>query len=151
MTIHQYVDLSYQRTQLLTTYRQLSRKQQQVLQLTAVLYEPISKAQLLSCWNRLHPIDSTYPKFTNSTFNPVFAALTAPGLIVAAPAHSYRCHPLLVEILTREAIDAETFEAMATAIAAQLPLTYLGPSKKIFFRGLSNLCGWPVGRFIGIS
>jgi superfamily II DNA or RNA helicase len=149
MTINQYAEVARQRTELFNTYRQLSSTSQQVLQLMAVAYEPIPKWQLLDILHNLHQVDSRYPKLTDKTLKPIFSGLTAQGLLIPTHNIGYRCHTLLVEILTREAVHLGNFEPMVQAIEQKMPVTYLGKSDKIIFRGFEQfmrICRWAVYR-----
>ncbi len=139
MNVDQFTEVARQRTYRLNAYRELPVQAQSVLQLMAVAYEAMDLAQVIQACNELHQLDERYPRFSHGTFKPIFTELMVQGLILPGQNQGYRCDDLLVEILTREAVNAGIFEAMAEAIEETLPLTYIGSSDQILFQNLDQL------------
>ncbi len=114
-------DPNTQRNALLESYRKLPEQDRELMQLLSVIYATVSKTKLLDCYNRyLAGIGKARLANTNG-LTPVLTGLARQRL-VADHRQGFQCHPLLAEVLTREAIAQGRFEAMVTAVQAALPL-----------------------------
>jgi superfamily II DNA or RNA helicase len=103
------------RQQLIHAYETLAPLDQAILQLLSVIYDGVTKSPLLDCVRRCH-----LPLFE-------LKSLTMPGLttllnrllgtkVIVKSNNQLRCHPLLAEEATRQAIQDGRFEAMAAAV-----------------------------------
>jgi superfamily II DNA or RNA helicase len=112
---------STQRDRLIQAYHKLPAAEQVLLQLLSVIYGSVPLLKLLNCYNQ-YLQNTGQPRVHANTLNPLVKRLTGKRLIVAPSNRGSQCHPLLTEILTREAIAQERFEAMVTAVQEALPL-----------------------------
>lgn len=118
-----YADSGKLRKQLLETYHKLPRLQQGILQLFSVIYEPLSRAEFMMCLNQTGACDTKGKPFTNSTLKPYIEQLLEAGLLVQKSGQGPQCHPLLVEIATRDAVIGGHFETLAKAVQERLPVS----------------------------
>jgi hypothetical protein len=150
MTDNHYAVIARQRTKLISQYQSLTPEAKRVLQLMAVCYESMVRPNILALCHALHQVDAKrYPKLTDKVFKPVMAELTSNGVLVFNHGYDYSCHPLLMEIVTREVVRAGDFEAMVEAIETQLPVSRLPKNNAILFRGVDQfmrLARWAIYR-----
>jgi len=110
------------RTQLVENYRQLPQLEKQIVQLFSVIYEPVSRASLALCWNQTQVRNKNSKHFTNPSLKPYIDRLLDANLLVQQSGQGPQCHPLLVEIATRDAIQTERFETLAKVVQERLPV-----------------------------
>jgi SNF2 family DNA or RNA helicase len=109
--------------QLVDKYRSLSSLEQALVQLFSVIYEPISRASFLLCLNQVKVFDQDGQPFSQQNIKPQIDRLLARGLLVQEGGQGSRCHPLLTEIATRDAVRVGRFEAFAQAVQEKIPVT----------------------------
>ena len=107
-------------TQLAQAYRQLPPLSEKIVQLFSVIYEPINRTSFRDCWNYIGAREHNYKPFVNATLKPYIDGLLAAGLLVQEHGQGPQCHPLLVEIATRKALEAGAFEIMVKAVQDKL-------------------------------
>ena len=124
-----------QRNELMSIYGQFSELEQQLAQLTSIIYAPVSKAQLLKCFNRYLQNSQIHKPLTTATLKPHLDRLIDHEIVVIESGFGLQCHPLLVEVITRDALDQGRFDAMVTAVQSQFPIeTAPWNSKLRFFK-----------------
>jgi superfamily II DNA or RNA helicase len=150
MTDNHYAVIVRQRTKLINEYKSLTPDAKRVLQLMAVCYESMVRADILRLCHTLHQVDpKRYPKLADKMFKVVMSELTSKGVLVFNHGYDYSCHPLLMEVVTREVVETGDFEAMVEAIEVQLPITRLPKNHAILFRGVEQfmrLARWAIYR-----
>ncbi|NET37097.1 MAG: DEAD/DEAH box helicase [Cyanothece sp. SIO1E1] len=112
-------DIADLRKQLTEAYRKLPLLVQNIVQLFSVIYEPVSRTAFSGCFNRLDP-DAV--QFTQKSIKPHIDYLLAANILVQTSGQGPRCHPLLMEVATRDALKAGRFEALAQAVQTALPI-----------------------------
>lgn len=113
---------SEQRSRLIETYRQLSQVEQLLVQLMSVIYEPISRALLVNCWNHLGTQDRGNVHFSQPSLKPYLERLIQQQVVVQSAQYGPQCHPLIVEVATRHAIRANRFERLVQAVEKGFPI-----------------------------
>ncbi|PSN14628.1 helicase, partial [filamentous cyanobacterium CCP5] len=115
-------DVEAQRAQLIEAYSESTELQQELIQLLSVAYAPIGHSVLGECFN-LYRIDGNYAKPLNlATVRTQLKKLQAMKLVINAGGQGRQCHPLLVEIATRDAVRAGRFEPMVRAVQDRQPV-----------------------------
>jgi hypothetical protein len=123
------------RADLMAVYRELSSPERELIQLYAIVYGPIAKVKLLDCVNRYvecqaEPAEPA-SRLDLQQLTPLVNHLSEQQLLVAQGGYGPRCHPLLVELITRDALDQGTFEPMAAVVQAQFPLRAHGWNRSL--------------------
>lgn len=126
-------DRETQCNQLIGAYRQLPTFEQEMLQLLSIAYAPIRKNTFLDCLNFLGKDGKFTRKLNISTFNSLVDKLRAGKFLELDGGQGLKCHPLLVEFYTREAVRSGQFEAMVKAVEEAVPVPNSGWNKKIRF------------------
>ncbi|MEO1069104.1 MAG: hypothetical protein AAFW95_08270, partial [Cyanobacteria bacterium J06638_6] len=123
------------RADLMAVYQELSSPERELIQLYAIVYGPIAKVKLLDCFNRYleSQADPAEPAsgLELQQLTPLVNHLSEQQLLVAQGGYGPRCHPLLVELITRDALNQDTFEPMAAVVQAQFPLRAHGWNRSI--------------------
>ncbi|NET09146.1 MAG: DEAD/DEAH box helicase, partial [Symploca sp. SIO2B6] len=107
---------------LLKTYHQLSPFRQRVLQVFAIAYTPIARTKALECINHAGIKDDDGNKVSISRLKLHIDALLSIDLLKQERGKSAQCNALIVEAVTREAIEADKFELIADAVGAVVPI-----------------------------
>ena len=110
------------RAQLLERYQQLPAFAQELMQLVSVIYAPVARTQVVACLNIYLRHGGQRRKYHLAELSPHLAQLTSYDLLVMDGRQGLRCNPLVVEMITREALRQGTFEPLAKAVQAQLPI-----------------------------
>jgi superfamily II DNA or RNA helicase len=121
-----YADAVKLRQQLVEGYRQLPLLEQKIVQLFSVIYEPVSRASFVLCWNHSEAGNQNGKYFTTSSLKPYLEKLLGLGLLVQQSGQGPQCHPLLVEIATRNAVQLGQFEMLAKVVQEKLPVSTRG-------------------------
>ncbi|WP_409879330.1 hypothetical protein [Dendronalium sp. ChiSLP03b] len=109
--------------QLAKDYRQLSHIDQKIVQLFSVIYEPINRTSFMNCLNQIGTLDENNKPFINKSLSRHIDGLLAAGLLVQSSGQGPKCHPLITEIATRDAVKAGYFEILATSVSKVLPIS----------------------------
>lgn len=127
------------RTQLAQTYRQLPRLEQQIVQLFSVIYEPLPRTSFMQCLNQMGSRDEKGKPFIAKTLKPYLDRLIEAGLLIAEAGQGPQCHPLLVEIATRDAVRDGSFENLVQVVQERLPIPLIRGDKTRYFTNESQL------------
>ncbi|MEM9003486.1 MAG: DEAD/DEAH box helicase [Cyanobacteria bacterium P01_F01_bin.86] len=128
-------DLLAEQQALYQKYLQLENVQRSLVQVFAVLYQPIGRSRALKVWNAVFPPRGIGVKISQSNqFNFHIRELINDGLLTQEPNEGARCVGLLVDIGVRDAIKAGTFDSIAHTIAEQFPVRtrYYGYGPLVF-------------------
>lgn len=110
------------RHQLVKVYRSLPPLEQLMVQLFSVIYEPVSRALLINCWNYLSGQERGDKHFTVPSVKPYIDRLIELNVLVQQGNTGPQCHPLLAEIATRDAVKAKRFERLVQAVQKGFPV-----------------------------
>ncbi|MBW4470799.1 MAG: DEAD/DEAH box helicase [Stenomitos rutilans HA7619-LM2] len=110
------------RNHLVKTYRSLQAIEQLMVQLFSVIYEPVSRALLVNCWNYLGEHDRGSKHFTAPSIKPYIDRLIELNVLVQQGNTGPQCHPLLAEVATRDAVKAKRFERLVQAVQKGFPV-----------------------------
>ncbi len=113
------------RTHLLDRYQQLPTFERELVQLFSVIYAPVSKTKLVDCLNAYLRHSGEKRKYDQAAVNSHMVRLINQDLVVAEGGHGSRCHPLIVEVATREALRQGNFETFVRAVQEKLPIPTL--------------------------
>jgi superfamily II DNA or RNA helicase len=111
------------RSRLVDRYDNLSPITQLIVQLFSVIYEPISRATFIICLNQTGAKDKTGEAFTVGSLKTIIDDLLAQEILVQRMGLGPECHPLLMEIATRDAVRVGRFEPFAKVVQERLPVT----------------------------
>ncbi|WP_017298935.1 DEAD/DEAH box helicase [Nodosilinea nodulosa] len=119
------------RANLVQSYQKLGEQERELVQLYSIIYAPVGKVKLLDCLN-LYLADAKKPKIAGPhLLNPLITRLNGKRLLVTHSTYGPQCHPLLVEIATRDAIHQGRFEPMVKAVQTKLPIRTQGWNKAL--------------------
>ncbi len=110
------------RQRLVAQYRQLPALEQLLIRLMSVIYEPANRNLIVTCWNITNAELNAGKHFSAPTLKPYLDRLLKANLLIQAAGQGPQCHPLLAEIATRDAINAQQFSALADAVAKTSPI-----------------------------
>jgi SNF2 family DNA or RNA helicase/tetratricopeptide (TPR) repeat protein len=116
-------DLTQRRQQLVKQYHKASTPEREILQLCSVIYESISRTNLLQCVNQSNIKDLSRKNFTSSSLKTVLEKLLKAELLEQKQGLGIACNPLLVEVMTRDALQTKNFERFVKTQEICLPLT----------------------------
>ena len=103
----------------ITAYHALSSFEKNLVQLTSIVYEPVSRITLVNCLRRAGIAGSEGEWFTASSISPVLKKLKDLELLD----RDNRCSQEIVELASREAVANDLFRAMADAVQGELPFS----------------------------
>ncbi|MGB6016370.1 MAG: DEAD/DEAH box helicase, partial [Nodosilinea sp.] len=110
------------RANLVQSYQKLAEPERELVQLYSIIYAPVGKVKLLDCLN-LYLASAQKPKIAGPhLLNPLITRLNSKRLLVTQSTYGPQCHPLLVDIATRDAIHQGRFEPMVKAVQTKLPI-----------------------------
>jgi SNF2 family DNA or RNA helicase/tetratricopeptide (TPR) repeat protein len=110
------------RNQLAEAYRKLPPFEQKMVQLFAVIYEPVARTSFLDCLNQVNRRDKNARSLIPKTLKPYLDEFLEAGLLLQERGQGIQCHPLLTEIATRDALRAGYFEMMIEVVDENLPI-----------------------------
>lgn len=108
--------------QLVEIYRHLPPIEQQIIQMSALIYEPVSRTTLLSCLQEAGVKDLQGKALTTQTLKPYVEDLLELRVLVQTAGRGPQCESQIREIATRDVIRANQLNKFIRAIAKQLPL-----------------------------
>jgi len=132
-----YTEIEERRTQLLQQYDILSPLDKCILQLFSVAYEPMRQSVTPICFQHTGFRDTKGGAISKSKILERLKALHQEGFLVLE--ENFRCHSLLVEVATRDAIKANRFEAMANAVQDTMPIQSYGKGGPFYFANQDQL------------
>jgi SNF2 family DNA or RNA helicase len=115
-------ELEQVRQRLVEVYRKLPSLEQTMVQLFAVIYEPVSRTLFVSCINHLNEKDRGGKHFTSPNIKPYIDRLIEIGVLVQSSGTGPQCNPLLAEVATRDAVQAKRFERLVQAVQKGFPV-----------------------------
>lgn len=115
-------DAADQRAKLAAIYHALPPLEQEIVQLFSVVYEPVSRTTFVSCLSPAGIRDKGGKSFVNKTLKPFLDRLLAENILVQESGQGPRCHPLLSEIASRDAVRSGRFSDMAEAVETRIPI-----------------------------
>gem|GEM_PF-2619556 len=107
-------------TDRLLEYDRLGSFEQTLLQILSIIYEPAHTTLVLNCLKRLELKGPRSNRPTTPLVNHHIAKLEESGFVN----DNRQCDPNLVEIITRKAVQAGTFNRYANAIQKEAPASY---------------------------
>jgi superfamily II DNA or RNA helicase len=119
---HSSLDAPTTRSQLIDAYHELAPLDQVMLQLFSVIYEPVSRVAFVNCFNQTGARTKNDTLFTAASIKPYLDRLQHAGVLIQNSGQGPQCHPLLMEIATRDAVKLERFETFAQAVEAAIPI-----------------------------
>ena len=114
-------DIDTQRQKLIAIYEGLDTLEQHLVQLFSVLYQNVHKTLFITILSKSGLRDPDGKVFVPKSFNPILHRLVEQQVIENTDSR-YRCHPLLVEIVTQQAVREGNLKTMAHAIQEADPL-----------------------------
>jgi hypothetical protein len=111
-----------ERSSLVRKYDSLSELERQLLQLYAVIYAPVSKKDAISCINAYGRARGQQRSLKNKDLTAHINSLIQKQVLLTQGGQGQFCHPLLVEIVTRDAVRDGVFEAIVKVVEQQLPI-----------------------------
>jgi superfamily II DNA or RNA helicase len=130
--------VSHDRRSVTEAYRQLSELEQTLVQLLSVIYEPVNRTLILNCANHAG-LRADNKSFTIATLKPYLDRLFELGILLQDPGQGPQCHPLLIEIASRDAVKAGRFDTLAEAVEAGSPITQRWKGGPRYFRSPRQL------------
>lgn len=132
ITTHILDDRTTQRANLLTNFEQLSALDREILQVISIIFTPTSRTAILACLAKIGTKSLKQKKLTSATIRPTIKNLLNAGVLLQETG-KLRCHPLVIEIASRDAVDAGKFSLMASAIESCVPFKRDWQDKDLFF------------------
>jgi len=137
--LQSYAEIEASREQLVERYRALPTLEQCIVQLFSVAYEPMRRSVFATCFQNTGIRDSKGRPVNKSVLLDRLNQLLGAELLLADAGQDPRCHPLLMEIATRDALKAKRFEALANAVQDMLPIHAYGKNGPYYFTSLDQL------------
>ncbi|MFM7716613.1 MAG: hypothetical protein ACKO7A_29090, partial [Microcystis sp.] len=109
-------DIEQIRRQLIERYQKLSTLDQVIVRFFSLIYEPIARSTFLDCLNQAHYRDENNRRFNGQTLKSHLDLLLEAEVITQEKGYGPRCHPLLVEIASRDSISKGEFKRFAEII-----------------------------------
>jgi superfamily II DNA or RNA helicase len=128
-----HADANQNRQKLIEIYHELQPIERKLVQLLSIIYEPISRTALTTCFNQSGERDPNGKVFTTSTIRPYIERLLELGLLAQSSSQGVQCQILLAEIATRDAVQSGQFESMASIIEKKFPV-YSWTSEYRYFK-----------------
>ncbi len=104
----------------LQEFDQLGLFEQNLLQILSIIYEPAHTTLILNCLKRLELKGPRANRPTTPLVNHYLAKLKDAGFVN----DNRQCHPDIVEIIARRAVQAGTFGRFAAAVQKEAPASY---------------------------
>ncbi|MEM9264141.1 MAG: DEAD/DEAH box helicase [Cyanobacteria bacterium P01_F01_bin.13] len=110
------IDLEELRSQLFDTYQQQQPLRKSIVQLLSVFYGPTSIANIATALNYIDLTTKAGKKITPGNLKPQITALIEAQLLIYGAGHLPQCHPLIVDMVTRNAVKLDIFEPMLQGV-----------------------------------
>ncbi len=115
-------------------YSQLTPTQTSVVQVFALLYEPVSQEIAYECWKAAFLETSDVEPIKTKPFRELVKGLLDIGVLEQRLAKGIHCALVLIDLVVRESLDEGVFEPIAMAIAKTLPIYERYPNGPLNFR-----------------
>jgi hypothetical protein len=133
-------EITLLRQKLDQAYQKLPTLQRQIVRLFSVIYEPVSRSNFLQCINALGAKDEQGKTLISKTLKPHLEYLLEQELLIQERGKSPRCHPLIAEIATRDAIEADVWSDMVAVVSKHLPISlYYNNKEARHFNSIEQL------------
>jgi len=124
---------------LTNAYFELPAFERRIVQLLAIIYEPISRTSILECLNLLKTQEKASNQLVAKTLKSYIESLIESGFLVQESGQKPQCHPSIIEIATREAVRSGVFEAIVKVVEEKLPIHSYGHNGQRFYANESQL------------
>lgn len=123
---------------LQSAYLDLSKLERQILQLIAIAYEPISRANIYDCvvHAKLKNVDNQ--TFTGASLGKYIDNFIKTGLLVSNRSNTLECNPKVIEIVIRDSVKSGTFPKNVEAIEMAMPVPSYGRTDLRSFKSESQ-------------
>ncbi|MEM7794047.1 MAG: DEAD/DEAH box helicase [Cyanobacteria bacterium P01_C01_bin.118] len=111
-----YIDFEELRSQLFDTYQQQPPLLKGMVQLLSIFYGPTTIANIVTALNQIGLTTKTGKKITSANIKAQINRLIEDQLLIHGGGHLPQCNPLIVEMVSRNAVRLGTFEPMAQAV-----------------------------------
>lgn len=128
-------DIIAERQALLKKYSQISSWEQTIVQLCSLIYEPVKRTTFMTC---LNPMTAGIENYQPASINTILNKLIKANLLIEKSGH-IQCHPLLVEIATRETIEAGCLNFMISVVEKEIPISTYGSNGRRVFSNKTRL------------
>jgi hypothetical protein len=108
-------------TRLIEAYRRYAQAEQAILQMLSIVFQPINQTSLQKILKRLDWRDPDGAPLSERMAKPLRERFLADQLVTQEK-NLLRCHPDIVEVLTRETVAAGVFGQITTAAEVVVPL-----------------------------
>ncbi len=115
--------IAERREVLLELYQGLDDRARKLIQLASVISEPLPRATLLSCAERIGIRDTSGRPFSSKSFNDQMLLSLIYKELLETTMMGVQCPHLIREIATRDAVVENNFPAMVEAMYHYLPVT----------------------------
>lgn len=112
----EYIDFDELRSQLFDTYQQQSPLHKSIVQLLSIFYGATSIANIAAALNHIGITTKTGKKVTPSNLKPQITRLIEEQILVYGSGHLPQCHPLIMEMVTRNTVQLKLFEPMLEGV-----------------------------------
>lgn len=110
-----------------------------IVRLFSLIYEPIARSTFLDCLNETPYRDEKNRRFNAQTLKSHLDRLLEAEVIIQDKGYGLRCHPLLVEIASRDSVSKGEFKRFAEIIKNKLPQSQPHWDKTLSFQGKEQL------------
>ena len=110
------IDFEELRSQIFDAYQHQSPLQKSIVQLFSIFYGPTSITNAVAALNHIGITTKTGKKITPGNLKPQIAGLIEDQLLIYGSGYLPQCHPLIVEIVTRNTVELDIFEPMAQGV-----------------------------------
>jgi superfamily II DNA or RNA helicase len=111
------------RQQLIEIYQKQTTINQEIIQLLSVIYEPITRTSFLECFQLTGNLDEQGKSYNIKTLKPQIDRFLKLRLLAEDGNKKIICHPLIVEIATRDSINQNNFEKFANIVEEKIPIS----------------------------
>ena len=108
------------RQELITVYRELPTAEKVILQLFSLFYHSVSRSLVLDCLQQLAQKHEQYEALPEKTLESHINSLLEEGLLLQKGNQGPRCNPLVVEVVTRDAIEVGNFATLLAVAKEKL-------------------------------
>lgn len=117
-------NLTAQHKALHQKYFQLEDVPRSLVQMFAVLYQPVGSKRALDCWRALVPALKPQARCLNSSqFSDLLKELLNDGILIREPNEGVGCTEALVDIVVRDVVKAGVFEPIVQAVTETIPIS----------------------------
>ena len=107
-------------SEILENYRKLNSFEKTLLQLLSVIYEPAHTTLVVSCLRKLEIKGPRGNRPTTANINHYIGKFQSAGFLD----DSRKCHPDIVELLSRKAVAENRFQYFADVVRKEAPVSY---------------------------